>query len=186
MAAIVLGTEKSGLTNAQIALCHRICHIPANPQYSSLNVAQALQLAAWELRYALLIDQGAALLPVSTAQEPSRGAEPASSEAVQAFLAHWESALVEVRFLDPVHPKKLMPRMRHLFPGRPHARRGRHDARRLHRHADGLPEQQEKRQKGRKFRPLSVQARHPATGPGDSPGRPRRPAALSPPWRPRP
>ena len=70
VAAIVLGTEKSGLTNAQIALCHRICHIPANPQYSSLNVAQALQLAAWELRYALLIDQGAALLPVSTAQEP--------------------------------------------------------------------------------------------------------------------
>ena len=50
-------------------------------------MAQALQLAAWELRYALLIDQGAALLPVSTAQEPSRGAEPASSEAVQAFLA---------------------------------------------------------------------------------------------------
>ena len=78
-------------------------------------MAQALQLAAWELRYALLIDQGAALLPVSTAQEPSRGAEPASSEAVQAFLAHWESALVEVRFLDPAHPKKLMPRMRHLF-----------------------------------------------------------------------
>lgn len=115
VAAIVLGTEKSGLTNAQIALCHRICHIPANPEYSSLNVAQALQLAAWELRYALLIDQGAALLPVSTAQEPSRGAEPASSEAVQAFLAHWESALVEVRFLDPAHPKKLMPRMRHLF-----------------------------------------------------------------------
>ena len=73
-------------------------------------MAQALQLAAWELRYALLIDQGAALLPVSTAQEPSRGAEPASSEAVQAFLAHWESALVEVRFLDPAHPK-LMPRM---------------------------------------------------------------------------
>ena len=143
MAAIVLGTEKSGLTNAQIALCHRICHIPANPEYSSLNVAQALQLAAWELRYALLIDQGAALLPVSTAQEPSRGAEPASSEAVQAFLAHWESALVEVRFLDPAHPKKLMPRM-HLFSGRSHARRGRHDARRSHRHADGLPEQQEK------------------------------------------
>ena len=80
MAAIVLGTE-SGLTNAQIALCHRICHIPANPQYSSLNVAQALQLAAWELRYALLIDQGAALLPVSTAQEPSRGAECATASA---------------------------------------------------------------------------------------------------------
>src|SRR5690606_1796003 len=48
--AIVLGTERAGLTNDDIALCHRLCHIPANPEYSSLNVAQALQLAAWELR----------------------------------------------------------------------------------------------------------------------------------------
>ena len=68
-------------------------------------MAQALQLAAWELRYALLIDQGAALLPVSTAQEPSRGAGGGSSEAVQAFLAHWESALVEVRFWTPSTPR---------------------------------------------------------------------------------
>ena len=107
--------ERAGLTNDQIGLCHRICHIPANPEYSSLNVAQALQLAAWELRYALLVDQGAPLLPASTAQAPSRGAEPASGEAAQAFLAHWEEALVGVRFLDPAHPKKLLPRMRHLF-----------------------------------------------------------------------
>ncbi|WP_251864725.1 RNA methyltransferase [Achromobacter sp. Marseille-Q4962] len=115
VAAVVLGTEKSGLTNAQIALCHRICHIPANPEYSSLNVAQALQLAAWELRYALLAHAGAAMLPASAAQTPDPGAEPASGEAVQAFLAHWEQALVGVEFLDPAHPKKLMPRMRHLF-----------------------------------------------------------------------
>ncbi|MGY6273310.1 RNA methyltransferase [Achromobacter denitrificans] len=115
VAAIVLGTERAGLTNAQIGLCHRICHIPANPEYSSLNVAQALQLAAWELRYALLVAEGAPLLPASTAQEPARGAAPASGAAVQAFLAHWEEALVDVRFLDPAHPKKLMPRMRHLF-----------------------------------------------------------------------
>lgn len=67
--AIVLGTERAGLTNAQIELCHRICHIPANPQYSSLNVAQALQLAAWELRYALLAGTGQSLLPASSAQQ---------------------------------------------------------------------------------------------------------------------
>ena len=42
--AIVLGTERAGLTNEQIGLCHRICHIPANPEYSSLNVAQACLL----------------------------------------------------------------------------------------------------------------------------------------------
>jgi len=109
--AIVLGTERSGLTNEQIGLCHRICHIPANPAYSSLNVAQALQLAAWELRYALL-DTPAASDRVSVT---APGAQPASSESVHALLEHWERALTAVGFLDPAHPKKLMPRMRHLF-----------------------------------------------------------------------
>ncbi|AZG08135.1 RNA methyltransferase [Pigmentiphaga sp. H8] len=106
-AAVVLGTERSGLTNEQVGMCHRICHIPANPEYSSLNVAQALQLAAYELRYALL---GAEALAVAGPR-----AEPASGEAVEALLAHWEQALIAVGYLDPRHPKKLMPRMRHLF-----------------------------------------------------------------------
>ncbi len=127
---IVLGTERAGLTNAQIALCHRICHIPANPEYSSLNVAQALQLAAWELRYALLVDEGAALLPASTAQEPSRGAEPASSEAVQAFLAHWEEALIGVQFLVPGAPQEADAADAPVFAPGPDPRRSGHDARR--------------------------------------------------------
>lgn len=105
--AIVLGTERSGLTNAQIGLCHRICHIPANPDYSSLNVAQAMQLLAWELRYALLARQAS--------RQAAPEAVPATGAMTQAFLAHWEQALVAVEFLDPAHPKKLMPRMRHLF-----------------------------------------------------------------------
>ena len=132
--AIVAGTERSGLTNAQIALCHRVCHIPANPAYSSLNVAQALQLAAWEMRYALLNPSGAAQattlpvveglsnVPVIGAADGSElrasgdpGRRPASSEAVQALITHLEQALEAVKFLDPAHPKKLMPRMRHLF-----------------------------------------------------------------------
>ncbi len=112
--AIVLGTERSGLTNDDIALCQRICHIPANPEYSSLNVAQALQLAAWELRYALASAASLPLLPVTDGHAET-GDEPAPSEKVQALMAHWEEALVEVGFLDPRHPKKLMPRMRHLF-----------------------------------------------------------------------
>ena len=129
--AIVVGTERSGLTNEHIELCHRLCHIPANPAYSSLNVSQAMQLGAWELRYALL--QGEAsqnnltpngdpeitpppislLAPKPLAKD--RGSQPASGEAVQALLTHWQEALEAVRFLDPQHPKKLMPRMRHLF-----------------------------------------------------------------------
>lgn len=123
--AIVAGTERSGLTNAQIALCHRVCQIPANPAYSSLNVAQALQLAAWEMRYALLnppIAQTPIAAPESATADASvraasndPGRRPASSEAVQALITHLEQALEAVEFLDPAHPKKLMPRMRHLF-----------------------------------------------------------------------
>lgn len=112
--AIVLGTERSGLTNDDIALCQRVCHIPANPEYSSLNVAQALQLAAWELRYALASAAGLPLLP-TTEGHPEAGALPAPNEKVQALMAHWEQAVIEVGFLDPQHPKKLMPRMRHMF-----------------------------------------------------------------------
>jgi len=112
--AVVLGTERSGLTNDDIGLCQRVCHIPANAEYSSLNVAQALQLAAWELRYALLLEAGADLVPVTDAK-PDPGASPASGARVQALLAHWQEALVAVKFLDPAHPKKLLPRMRHLF-----------------------------------------------------------------------
>lgn len=112
--AIVLGTERSGLTNDDIALCQRICHIPANPEYSSLNVAQALQLAAWEMRYAVVRAAALPLLPTTEGHGQS-GAGAATSAEVQAFMAHWEQALLEVGFLDPKHPKKLLPRMRHLF-----------------------------------------------------------------------
>lgn len=105
--AIILGPERIGLDNEQISHCHRICHIPANPEYSSLNVAQALQLAAWELRYAFTMNQ------------PTTFAEPAphyaNQEKVEALLAHWEQALIHIDFLNPAHPKKLMPRMRYWF-----------------------------------------------------------------------
>src|SRR5690554_1268804 len=114
LVAIVLGTERSGLTNEDIALCQRVCHIPANPEYSSLNVAQALQLAAWELRYALASAAALPLLP-STEGQAEAGDEPAPNEKLQALMLHWEQAITEVGFLDPQHPKKLMPRMRHMF-----------------------------------------------------------------------
>jgi tRNA/rRNA methyltransferase len=117
--ALVVGTERSGLTNEHIELCHRVCHIPANPAYSSLNVSQALQLGAWELRYALLAAQNTAnaaqLSPTTARASKDRGSEPATGQAVQALLVHWQEALEAVGFLDPNHPKKLMPRMRHLF-----------------------------------------------------------------------
>lgn len=113
--ALVLGTERSGLDNQDIALCQRICHIPANPDYSSLNVAQALQLAAWELRYALISSNGTTQLPATGRQSIDTGSLPASNDKIQALLTHLEQALLAIGFLDPKHPKKLMLRMRHLI-----------------------------------------------------------------------
>ncbi len=105
--AIILGPERIGLDNNQISLCHRICHIPANPAYSSLNVAQALQLAAWELRYAYQLIQPAQIQETPTHYAPQ--------EKIEALIQHWEQALIHIGFLNPAHPKKLMPRMRHWF-----------------------------------------------------------------------
>ncbi|HLU02033.1 MAG TPA: RNA methyltransferase [Advenella sp.] len=139
--AIVLGTERTGLDNDDISRCHRICHIPANPAYSSLNVSQALLLAAWELNYAMqasppsrhtgaTAQSGNALsnlthepsgrpdLPLSTTArgypDPAER-DYAPAEKVEAFIDHWESALIGIDFLNPNHPKKLMPRMRYMF-----------------------------------------------------------------------
>lgn len=113
--AMVLGTERSGLSNEDITLCQRVCHIPANPAYSSLNVSQALQLAAWEMRYALLPLTGEARLPDTHALHHDPGTDPADGKRVQAMLDHFEQALVAVGFLDPKHPKKLVPRMRQMW-----------------------------------------------------------------------
>ncbi len=111
--AMVFGCERAGLTNEQVALCQRVCHIPANPEYSSLNVSQALQLVAWEMRYALV--DPTERLPSTPDMAPDPGKAPATGQAIQALFAHWEQALIAVKFLDPAHPKKLVPRMQHLF-----------------------------------------------------------------------
>ena len=112
--AFVLGTESAGLNNQDIALCQRICHIPANAVYSSLNVAQAAQLVAWELRYALVDLLNQPLLP-ATYGAPEQGSELANNQDVLAFINHLEQALISIKFLDPKHPRKLMLRLQHLF-----------------------------------------------------------------------
>lgn len=112
--SFVLGTESAGLNNQEISLCQRICHIPANEQYSSLNVSQAAQLVAWELRYALASAQQADLLP-HTHGAPDMDAEPASGAEIHGFIEHLEKALIATRFLDPDHPRKSMLRLRYLF-----------------------------------------------------------------------
>jgi tRNA/rRNA methyltransferase len=107
--AFVFGTERSGLTNEEVAQCQRCCAIPADPRHGSLNLAQAVMVAAYECRLALL---GGAIAPEAA---PYADDPPASIEHLEGFYAHLERALVASGFLDGEAPRKLMPRLRRLF-----------------------------------------------------------------------
>jgi tRNA/rRNA methyltransferase len=103
--ALVFGNETFGLTAVEVGKCQLLAAIPANPEYSSLNIAAAVQVFAYELRLAAL---GAA----------PRGGKTrilATHEELERFYEHLERAMVENGFLNPEHPKKLMPRLRRLF-----------------------------------------------------------------------
>jgi len=106
---LVFGNETFGLTAEEVNRCQLLATIPANPGYSSLNVAAAVQVFAYELRLAAL----GGSVPAGKAREM------ASHEQVERFYAHLEQAMLEGGFLNPEHPKKLMPRLRRLF-GRAH------------------------------------------------------------------
>lgn len=107
--ALVFGNERTGLSNEHVERCSAIAHIPANPAYSSLNLAQAVQVLAYELRVALLDDEAGAL-----PQDAAAG-ELAQSDEIERMFVHLENALIALDFLDPRHPKKLMSRLRRLF-----------------------------------------------------------------------
>jgi tRNA/rRNA methyltransferase len=114
--ALVFGNERVGLSNADVERCSALAHIPANPAYSSLNLAQAVQVLAYELRVALLA--GAHGDPV-TSELPGASSvlstPSAPSDEIEGMYAHLEQALVALDFLDPANPKKLMSRLRRLF-----------------------------------------------------------------------
>ncbi|MFO1312040.1 MAG: RNA methyltransferase [Burkholderiales bacterium] len=103
--ALVFGTEMSGLSNEELAQCDIAATIPANPDYGSLNVAAAVQVAAYELRMAA----GA-----SDVWRAPRFA-PATHDDIASLHAHAERTLTRMRFLDPGRPRLLMPRLRRLF-----------------------------------------------------------------------
>lgn len=103
--ALLFGRERTGLTNEELERCHFLVHIPANPEYSSLNLAAAVQILAYEL-----------LLACSSIPETADDkASLASVEEMEGLYTHLESAAVASGFLDPQQPKHLMRRLRHLF-----------------------------------------------------------------------
>ena len=103
---LVFGSERFGLANEDVYRCHAVVSIPTHPDYGSLNLAQAVQLLAYEWRQAL---GGFAV------QARTKAPEPADARAIQGLLNHWQQALVAIGFLDPAAPKKLMPRLNQLL-----------------------------------------------------------------------
>ncbi|MES2898780.1 MAG: RNA methyltransferase [Pseudomonadota bacterium] len=106
-AALVFGNERFGLPNQIVEQCNVLINIPANPDYSSLNLAQALQVLAYECR----MGQGAETAPSMIGFH----GEAAGVEQIDGMYRHLEEALVAIDFLDADNPKKLMPRLKRLF-----------------------------------------------------------------------
>jgi tRNA/rRNA methyltransferase len=103
--AVVFGTEMSGLTTFEVSKCHVVVHIPANPDYSSLNLASAVQVMTYELRMALP-------QPHSVSQPV---APAAGFEEIELLCLHLERVAINTGFLDPREPKRLMQRIRRLL-----------------------------------------------------------------------
>jgi tRNA/rRNA methyltransferase len=104
--AFVFGTERYGLSNEDVYRCHACLSLPTAIGFGSLNLAQAVQLLAYDWRQAL----GGYTVTPATPPKPW-----ADAQAVTGLLAHWQQTLVEIGFLDPHMPKKLMPRLQQLL-----------------------------------------------------------------------
>jgi TrmH family RNA methyltransferase len=103
--AAVFGPEKSGLSNADLDFCDTLLTIPTSPDFSSLNLAMAVQVVAYELQ--------AAQSQKRPEYEPD--APLATSSELEHFYTHLEQVLTDLNFLDPDNPRHLMRRLRRLF-----------------------------------------------------------------------
>lgn len=102
--ALVFGAERTGLTNEELALCQEAVQITADADYGSLNLAQAVQVLAYECRHA-----------VTGGVTPRRRRRPADHAVMEGVYGHLEQMLVDIDFLDPDNPRHLMRRLRRLF-----------------------------------------------------------------------
>lgn len=111
--ALLMGTEKFGLSNEEIGLCNVIGLIACNPDFSSLNLAAAVQVFAYEIRQAVTAMSGLGGLRAGEDDGPKD--LPASHEEVEHLLRHWEEVLYQIDFLNQRHPKKIMFRLRRFL-----------------------------------------------------------------------
>lgn len=107
--AIMFGREHSGLTNEELSRCHYLMHIASNEAFSSLNIAAAVQVVAYELKMA----HDAALAVAPTEEGDSE--PPVPADEMERFYTHLQDTLVEIGFLDPDNPRMMMRRLRRLY-----------------------------------------------------------------------
>jgi tRNA (cytidine32/uridine32-2'-O)-methyltransferase len=122
--ALVFGRERTGLENEELQLCHGAIRIPANPEYSSLNLAAAVQILCYEWRLAELADAAAqsgdastpAMLPASDpGPAPDPDDRPASHAELESFFAHLGALLDDIDFHKGKAPDAVTQRLRRLF-----------------------------------------------------------------------
>lgn len=110
--AILFGREDRGMTNEELQRCHFHLQIPANPEYTSLNLGTAVQVVCYELRMAMLNKSG---LREVWDWEQEWDEEAASTDEMRYFLEHLEKTLIDIDVLNPKNPRQLMPRLKRLF-----------------------------------------------------------------------
>lgn len=120
--ALVFGREDSGLTTDELQRCQYHVHIPSMPDFSSLNLAAAVQVLAYELRMQGLQREGAPTKMRKVETTAVFNEIPATAGELEQFYQHLEQVLVEIGFHDPQKPRQLMPRLRRLY-GRVHLNR---------------------------------------------------------------
>jgi tRNA/rRNA methyltransferase len=119
--AFVFGAERSGLVNDEVMMCQRLCQIEANPEYNSLNLAQAVQVMTYSLRQAALHGAGFQahsehlLTTPKTNFETPVQQQTADVQKVEGMLTHWEQMLIELGLMNPEIPTETMARVRALF-----------------------------------------------------------------------
>lgn len=108
--ALLFGNERAGLSNDELMRCHAAIHIPSDPSYGSLNLAQAVQVVCYELRLAALSASGAP--PAVSREEDER---PATSEELEGLFGHLERALTAIDFFKGRSPATILRRLRRLY-----------------------------------------------------------------------
>lgn len=113
--ALVFGRERTGLTNEEVGLCHKLINIPTNPDYQSLNVASAVQIVTYEVMMSLYAQNESTTQENKQEVSQEESIEYASSDNMERFYQHLQETLVDIDFLRLKQSPQLMPKLRNIY-----------------------------------------------------------------------